>query len=212
MTLGPTTLHGVLGLPGDPFGLVMFVHGSGSSRFSPRNRYVAEVIREANVATLLFDLLSPQEDRVDQFTGEIRFNIGFLTERVISATAWLRGQPGVEDMPLGYFGASTGAAAALAAAAELGEVGAVVSRGGRPDLVEDILPQVTAPTLLVVGGKDTQVIEMNRRAFERLKSTKDMKIVAGASHLFEEPGALEKVASLAATWFKRYLVNYRAKS
>jgi putative phosphoribosyl transferase len=152
IVLAPVTLHGTLNFPENPTGLVMFVHGSGSSRFSSRNRFVAETIRSVNLSTLLFDLLSPQEERIDQFTGELRFDIALLTERVIGVTSWLRQQPDTKSLPLGYFGASTGAAAALAAAAALHDIGAVVSRGGRPDLVEDVLPQVTAPTLLIVGG------------------------------------------------------------
>jgi putative phosphoribosyl transferase len=205
IVLAPVTLHGTLNFPENPTGLVMFVHGSGSSRFSSRNRFVAETIRSVNLSTLLFDLLSPQEERIDQFTGELRFDIALLTERVIGVTSWLRQQPDTKSLPLGYFGASTGAAAALAAAAALHDIGAVVSRGGRPDLVEDVLPQVTAPTLLIVGGNDGPVIKMNRRAFRQLESAKEMRIVAGASHLFEEPGALEEVARLATAWFGRHL-------
>jgi putative phosphoribosyl transferase len=205
IVLAPVTLHGTLNFPENPTGLVMFVHGSGSSRFSSRNRFVAETIRSVNLSTLLFDLLSPQEERIDQFTGELRFDIALLTERVIGVTSWLRQQPDTKSLPLGYFGASTGAAAALAAAAALHDIGAVVSRGGRPDLVEDVLPQVTAPTLLIVGGNDGPVIKMNRRAVRQLESAKEMRIVAGASHLFEEPGALEEVARLATAWFGRHL-------
>jgi putative phosphoribosyl transferase len=205
IVLAPVTLHGTLNFPENPTGLVMFVHGSGSSRFISRNRFVAETIRSVNLSTLLFDLLSPQEERIDQFTGELRFDIALLTERVIGVTSWLRQQPDTKSLPLGYFGASTGAAAALAAAAALHDIGAVVSRGGRPDLVEDVLPQVTAPTLLIVGGNDGPVIKMNRRAFRQLESAKEMRIVAGASHLFEEPGALEEVARLATAWFGRHL-------
>jgi len=205
IVLGSVTLRGILNSPDGATGLVMFVHGSGSSRFSSRNRYVAETIRSAGLSTLLFDLLSPQEERIDQFTGEFRFDIELLTERVMGVSTWLRLQPDTKALPLGYFGASTGAAAALAAAAALPDIGAAVSRGGRPDLVEDVLPQVTAPTLLIVGGNDGPVIEMNRRAFRRLESVKEMRIIPGASHLFEEPGTLEEVARLATEWFKRYL-------
>lgn len=203
--LGSLTLKGILSLPQGATGLVLFVHGSGSSRFSSRNRYVAQTINTANLATLLFDLLSQEEEKIDQITAELRFNIGLLTERVIRVTSWLRQDNDTKALTIGYFGASTGAAAALAAAAELDKIGAVVSRGGRPDLVEELLPQVTAPTLLIVGGNDGPVIEMNRRAFLHLQTTKEMKIVPGASHLFEEPGALEEVARLATEWFRRYL-------
>jgi putative phosphoribosyl transferase len=203
--LGSLTLKGILSLPQGATGLVLFVHGSGSSRFSSRNRYVAQTIDTANLATLLFDLLSQEEEKIDQITAELRFDIGLLTERVIRVTSWLRQNNDTKALTIGYFGASTGAAAALAAAAELDKIGAVVSRGGRPDLVEELLPQVTAPTLLIVGGNDGPVIEMNRRAFLQLQTTKEMKIVPGASHLFEEPGALEEVARLATEWFRRYL-------
>jgi putative phosphoribosyl transferase len=203
--LGSLTLKGILSLPQGATGLVLFVHGSGSSRFSSRNRYVAQTIDTANLATLLFDLLSQEEEKIDQITAELRFDIGLLTERVIRVTSWLRRNNDTKALTIGYFGASTGAAAALAAAAELDKIGAVVSRGGRPDLVEELLPQVTAPTLLIVGGNDGPVIEMNRRAFLQLQTTKEMKIVPGASHLFEEPGALEEVARLATEWFRRYL-------
>jgi putative phosphoribosyl transferase len=203
--LGSLTLKGILSLPQGATGLVLFVHGSGSSRFSSRNRYVAQTIDTANLATLLFDLLSQEEEKIDQTTAELRFDIGLLTERVIRVTSWLRQNNDTKALTIGYFGASTGAAAALAAAAELDKIGAVVSRGGRPDLVEELLPQVTAPTLLIVGGNDGPVIEMNRRAFLQLQTTKEMKIVPGASHLFEEPGALEEVARLATEWFRRYL-------
>lgn len=205
IVLGPVTLNGTLSLPQGATGLVMFVHGSGSSRFSSRNRYVAHTIRTANLATLLFDLLSPEEEMIDQITAELRFDIGLLTKRVIGATSWLRQDNDTKALTVGYFGASTGAAAALAAAAELDDIGAVVSRGGRPDLAEGVLPQVTAPTLLIVGGNDGPVIEMNRHAFLRLQSVKEMTIVPGASHLFEEPGTLEEVARLATEWFRRYL-------
>lgn len=205
IVLGSVTLNGTLSLPPEATGLVMFVHGSGSSRFSSRNRYVARTIRTAHLATLLFDLLSPEEEKIDQITAELRFDIGLLTERVTRVTSWLRQNNDTKALTIGYFGASTGAAAALAAAAEVDKIGAVVSRGGRPDLVEELLPQVTAPTLLIVGGNDGPVIDMNRRAFLQLQTTKEMKIVPGASHLFEEPGALEEVARLATEWFRRYL-------
>lgn len=203
--VGSLTLKGILSLPQGATGLVLFVHGSGSSRFSSRNRYVAQTIGTAHLATLLFDLLSQEEEEIDQITAELRFDIGLLTERVTRVTSWLRQNNDTKALTIGYFGASTGAAAALAAAAEVDKIGAVVSRGGRPDLVEELLPQVTAPTLLIVGGNDGPVIDMNRRAFLQLQTTKEMKIVPGASHLFEEPGALEEVARLATEWFRRYL-------
>lgn len=206
ITLDKVRLNGALGIPaGRPTGLVLFVHGSGSSRFSSRNRLVARTISEAGLATLLFDLLSAEEEQVDQYTAELRFDIELLTDRVIGVTSWLRAQSETAGLKLGYFGASTGAAAALAAAAQLDDIGAVVSRGGRPDLVEKSLPRVTAPTLLIVGGYDGVVIEMNRSAFRFLGGEKDMKIVPGASHLFEEPGTLEEVARLATEWFGRFL-------
>ena len=205
ITLDSASLSGTLNVMPGAAGLVMFVHGSGSSRFSSRNRHVAQVIRSANLGTLLFDLLSQREEGIDQYTAELRFDIDLLAKRVVGVTSWLRQNADTKALPLGYFGASTGAAAALAAAAELGDIAAVVSRGGRPDLVAGILPRVTAPTLLIVGGNDQPVIEMNRRAFARLLGVKDMKIVPGATHLFEEPGTLEEVARLATEWFQRYL-------
>jgi pimeloyl-ACP methyl ester carboxylesterase len=205
MDLGTVSLNGNLSLPRNTKGLVLFAHGSGSSRFSLRNRYVAGAIGEAGIGTLLFDLLTPEEERIDRLTAELRFDIGLLARRVIDATGWVRAYRDTETLDIGYFGASTGAAAALAAAAELQDVGAVVSRGGRPDLVLEALPQVKAPTLLIVGGLDTAVIEFNRRAFLQLEGVKEMEIVPGATHLFEEPGTLEEVALLARKWFQRYL-------
>ena len=205
--LGELELQGTLGIPPGATGLVLFVHGSGSSRFSWRNRYVAEAIRDAGLGTLLFDLLSPDEERSDQITGELRFDIDLLTRRVLGVTASLRTDEKTRDLALGYFGASTGAAAALAAAAQTEGIGAVVSRGGRPDLADSLLGQVRAPTLLIVGGNDEVVIQLNRQAFARLQSVKDMKIIPGATHLFEERGALEEVARLAARWFGKYLAG-----
>ena len=193
---------GDLGLPPRAPGIVLFAHGSGSSRLSARNRYVAGVLRDAGIATLLFDLLTEREDRV----YENRFDIALLTRRLLEATRWVRKQPQARGLALGYFGASTGAAAALHAAAALGpEVQAVVSRGGRPDLALAELPQVRAATLLIVGGDDDVVIGLNRRAFDRLQCVKELEIVPGASHLFEEPGTLEQVALLAGRWFARHL-------
>ena len=200
------TLEGNLSIPERPRGAVLFVHGSGSSRFSPRNQYVARVLQEAGFATLLIDLLTSQEEEQDRSTGHLRFNIDLLSERVVEVTNWLTAQPGIRDLKIGYFGASTGAAAALVAAARLPlVVRAVVSRGGRPDLAHSFLPRVKAPTLLIVGSQDTQVIELNQMALSLLQGEKRLVLVEGATHLFEEPGALEPVARLAREWFERYL-------
>ena len=195
-------LEGSLALPRQAQGLVVFAHGSGSSRFSPRNNFVARVLREAGIGTLLMDLLTAEEDTVYQ----TRFNIDLLTERLLLATKWLQGQQRTKDLVIGYFGASTGAAAALKAAAAVGsKTGAVVSRGGRPDLAEEALARVQSPTLFIVGGNDDIVIELNRKAFARLQGKKQLVIVPGATHLFEEPGTLEEVARLATEWLKQYL-------
>ena len=200
------TLEGNLGVPEVARGVVLFVHGSGSGRHSPRNRYVAQELRQAGLATLLIDLLTPEEEEVDLRTRHLRFDIGMLAERLIGATDWMKRELDTRNLHLGYFGASTGAGAALVAAAERPEeVGAIVSRGGRPDLAGEALPRVRAPTLLIVGENDVPVIEMNREAMERLRVEKELEIVSGATHLFEEPGALEKVAHLASDWFVRYL-------
>ena len=202
------TLEGNLNIPDNPRGIVLFVHGSGSSRFSPRNQFVAQQLHQAGLATLLIDLLTPREEEEDRYTGHLRFDIQLLSRRVVAATDWLSLQPATQNLKIGYFGASTGAAAALVAAAERPlAVGAVVSRGGRPDLASSFLPAVQAPTLLIVGSKDTQVIELNRMAFSLLKCEKRLEIIPGASHLFEEPGTLEKVAELASEWFTRYLTG-----
>lgn len=199
--VGRVTLPGTLSLPAAPRGIVLFAHGSGSSRSSPRNRFVAEVLVAAGLATLLFDLLTPSEDR----TYENRFDIALLTTRLSGATAWLATEPALAALPVGYFGASTGAAAALDAAAAVGpRVRAVVSRGGRPDLAS-ALERVTAPTLLLVGGEDFQVIELNREAKARMRCPCEIAIVPGATHLFEEPGTLEAVAVAARDWFVRHL-------
>jgi putative phosphoribosyl transferase len=201
---GTATLPGDLILPVGAPGVVLFAHGSGSSRQSPRNQFVARTIREAGVGTLLFDLLTPEEELVDAYTGHLRFNIALLAERLIDATYWISGE--FSNLRIGYFGSSTGGGAALVAAAELGtRVSAVVSRGGRPDLAGDALTQVKSPTLLIVGGLDYPVIEMNEGAFEQLRCEKELVIVPGATHLFEEPGTLEKVAHLAADWFQTHL-------
>jgi putative phosphoribosyl transferase len=203
---GPATLEGNLGIPEDARGVVLFAHGSGSGRHSPRNRYVAQALREARLATLLIDLLTLEEEEVDLYTRHLRFDIGLLAERLVSATDWLTQDPRRQDLRIGYFGASTGAGAALVAAAARPEAaGAVVSRGGRPDLAGDELSRVRAPTLLIVGGNDVPVIGMNREALAQLRAEKKLEIVPGATHLFEEPGALEEVARLAAGWFVRYL-------
>ncbi|MBD0356545.1 MAG: dienelactone hydrolase family protein [Rubrobacter sp.] len=205
VSAGPVTLEGSLGIPNSAGGVVLFAHGSGSGRHSPRNRYVARVLREANLATLLIDLLTEDEE-VDLRTTRLRFDIGLLARRLVGATDWLVQNPDTEQLRIGYFGASTGAGAALVAAAERpDEVGAIVSRGGRPDLAGDALPLVKAPTLLIVGGNDEPVIGMNEEALARMRAVKRLQIVPGASHLFEEPGALEEVARLATVWFARHL-------
>lgn len=203
---GEVTLTGDLNIPRDAAGVVLFAHGSGSSRHSRRNQFVAQTIRNAGLGTLLFDLLTQDEEAVDTHTRHLRFDIGLLAERLVNATYWLKGK--FDYVRAGYFGASTGAAAALVAAAELGQIiGAVVSRGGRPDLAADSLPLVKAPTLLIVGGLDYSVIEMNRHAYARLSCEKDIEIVSGATHLFEEPGTLDQVAHLAANWFQKQLTD-----
>jgi pimeloyl-ACP methyl ester carboxylesterase len=199
-----TSLAGDWVIPRQAACLVMFAHGSGSSRFSPRNRYVAGELNRAGIGTLLLDLLTEDEEALDRDTGMYRFDVALLARRLSRATAWLMKQPRFGRMPLGYFGASTGAAAALMAAAEHPQrVSAIVSRGGRPDLAWDALPFVTAPTLFIVGGNDVDVLRLNRQALEQLQAPKRLEIVPGASHLFEEPGALEYVARLAADWFVR---------
>lgn len=195
-------LPGELDVPAGARGLVLFAHGSGSSRLSPRNQYVARFLREAGLATLLFDLLTEQEERVDLVTAELRFNIDLLAQRLVRATDWALANPATKDLKIGYFGASTGAAAALIGTTQRPDVvRAIVSRGGRPDLAEAALPQVKTPTLLIVGGLDNQVIELNRHAYRQIRAEKRLEIVPGASHLFEEPGTLEEVARLARNWF-----------
>lgn len=203
---GEVVLEGELTTFKDASGIVLFAHGSGSSRYSPRNQYVARVIREAGIGTLLFDLLTKEEEVVDLRTRHLRFNIKLLASRLVDATQWITGQDETRHVRIGYFGASTGGGAALVAAAELGEeVSAVVSRGGRPDLAEAALAHVVAPTLLIVGGLDEGVIQLNEEAYAQLRCTKELKIIPGATHLFEEPGKLEEVARLAAEWFRQYL-------
>jgi putative phosphoribosyl transferase len=199
-------LEGTLGVPEGASGVVLFAHGSGSSRHSPRNRYVARALREAGLATLLIDLLTPEEEELDLRTAHLRFDIGLLAKRLAAATDWSMENPRTQNSKVGYFGASTGAGAALVAAAQRPDsVGAVVSRGGRPDLAGDALPLVKAPTLLIVGAEDVPVIRMNEEAMERMGGETKLEIVAGAGHLFEEPGALEEVARLASGWFTRHL-------
>jgi putative phosphoribosyl transferase len=195
-------LDGDLALPPDPRGVVLFAHGSGSSRHSPRNRYVARVLREAGFGTLLMDLLTREEEAVDDITAHLRFDIDMLATRLVAATDWLEREPDTRGLPVGYFGASTGAGVALVAAAmRPGDVRAVVSRGGRPDLAGRALPAVRAPTLLIVGGHDEPVIELNERARAQMRARTRLVIVPGATHLFEGPGTLEQVAQLAAEWF-----------
>jgi putative phosphoribosyl transferase len=200
------TLSGELSIPGRAEGLVLFAHGSGSSRNSPRNQYVAQVIREAGVGTLLFDLLTCEEEKIDLQTRHLRFDIDLLARRLVGATEWVKKQKDTALLRIGYFGASTGGGAALVAAAELGDrIGAVVSRGGRPDMAGESLPRVVSPTLLIVGGLEDMVIRLNEEALGKLLCVKELKIVPGATHLFEEQGKLEEVARLAADWFQRYL-------
>lgn len=199
-------LEGILSIPEDAMGLVLFVHGSGSSRFSIRNHFVAKTLQQASLGTLLFDLLTPEEEEEDEITRQLRFNIDFLALRLLSAIEWVSTQTITKKLPLGLFGASTGGAAALVAAARTPSVKAVVSRGGRPDLAGDSLTQIETPTLLIVGGNDPVVIELNEQALQKMKCVKKLEIIPGATHLFEEPGTLEKVAVLAEEWFSHYLL------
>ncbi|HTT38982.1 MAG TPA: dienelactone hydrolase family protein [Burkholderiales bacterium] len=198
---GAVKLHGLLRLPLDASSIILFAHGSGSGRLSPRNTFVAEHLRQAGIATLLLDLLTGKEEEVDAVTAELRFNIPLLTTRLAAATEWALQQPRLRGLAVGYFGASTGAAAALAAAAEMPEVTAVVSRGGRPDLAGAALLRVRAATLLIVGSNDPQVLGLNRDALRQLHCEKELAVVPGATHLFVEPGALEQVTTLATAWF-----------
>jgi len=204
--LEATGLDGYLSIPTAAMGIVVFAHGSGSSRHSPRNRYVADILNEARLATLLIDLLNADEQEVDLQTAQLRFDIPFLADRLVGITQWLREQPQASGLKIGYFGASTGAGAALVAAAELPRlIHAVVSRGGRPDLAGEALEQVEAPTLAIVGGSDAHVLELNRQALARMHCVKSLEVIPGAGHLFEEPGALAKVAKLARGWFAEEL-------
>jgi len=203
---GPVAMQGDLAVPDGSHGIVLFAHGSGSSRHSPRNRYVAAELREGHLGTLLMDLLTLDEEAVDARTRHLRFDIPLLAGRLVAATDWLVSEPATAALSVGYFGASTGAAAALVAAAERPDgVRAIVSRGGRPDLAGAALSRVKAPTLLIVGGHDEPVIEMNREAMAQMRSEVRLEIVPGATHLFEEPGTLEIVAGLARDWFARHL-------
>lgn len=200
------SLLGDLGMTPDSRGIVVFAHGSGSSRLSPRNQYVARTLERRNLATLLIDLLTPQEEAVDDLTAEYRFDIPMLAGRLVTIVDWLRRRTDTASLPIGLFGASTGGGAALIAAADRPrEIAAVVSRGGRPDLADAALPKVTTPTLLIVGGLDTPVIQMNRDAMRRMHGEVTLEIVPGATHLFEEPGTLERVADLAGDWFVAHL-------
>jgi dienelactone hydrolase len=199
-------LEGTLHVPAEATGVVLFAHGSGSSRHSPRNRSVAQELHRAALATLLTDLLTGEEEAVDARTAELRFDIGLLARRLTAGTDWLVEQDATRQLPLGLFGASTGAAAALVTAAERPQVvRAIVSRGGRPDLAEEALAQVRAPTLLIVGGDDREVLRLNEQARKQLAAESELQVVPGATHLFEEPGALEQVAALAGDWFERHL-------
>lgn len=207
----PVGLSGDLAVPEKACGVVLFAHGSGSSRHSTRNRYVAQVLQQGGFATLLLDLLTEAEERIDIRTRHLRFDIGLLAERLIHATGWLRREPASGALRVGYFGASTGGGAALVAAAERpSEVAAVVSRGGRPDLAGSALSRVKAPTLLIVGGEDQVVIQLNREALAQLRCEKELSIVPRATHLFEEPGALERVSELALNWFKLHLHDHES--
>lgn len=205
---GPVSLEGNLAIPDGAQGLVLFAHGSGSSRFSPRNRYVAQELQEGGLGTLLVDLLTEDEEAIDLRTRELRFDIALLADRLVGAVDWLRAEPATRDLRIGLFGSSTGAAAALMAAPQRPDViGAIVSRGGRPDLAGAALQQVASPTLLIVGGRDSVVITLNEQALAQLNVEKRLEIVPGAGHLFEEPNALELVAALARDWFVRHLTS-----
>ena len=205
---GRAVLSGNLTIPENAAALVLFAHGSGSSRHSPRNQFVARTLNRSGLGTLLFDLLTPEEEALDLYTREHRFNIGLLAERLVQATNWATQQEQTRDLRIGYFGSSTGGAAALVAAAQLSQgIGAVVSRGGRPDLAGDALPKVHAPTLLIVGGNDDIVIELNEMARDQMRCEAKLVIIPGATHLFEEPDALEQVAKFASDWFVLHLTR-----
>lgn len=204
--VGEIMLKGNLIIPQEVKGIVLFAHGAGSSRFSPRNQHVAAMLNQAGLGTLLMDLLTEREEAIDMQTGHLRFDVEMLSERLVIAAEWVKGHSTTQALALGYFGSSTGAAAALIAAAKRPEnVAAVVSRGGRPDLAEPYLSQVMAPVLLIVGGRDVPVIQMNQQAMQHLRIENKLEIIPGATHLFEEPGALDKVAELASNWFTIFL-------
>lgn len=206
ISIGRAIVEGNLTIPHKARGVVLFAHGSGSSRYSPRNQHVAKEFVEARIGTLLFDLLTSEEEEKDMMTAEYRFNIGLLAERLIGATLWCKEDARTRKLAFAYFGASTGAAAALIGAAKLpNDISAIVSRGGRPDLAGKYLSQVKAPTLLLVGGLDTEVIELNKQAMAQMSAEKKLVVIPGATHLFEEPGKLEDVARASADWFLRYL-------
>jgi len=210
ISAGRVTLDGDLSIPSHAHGVVLFAHGSGSSRFSSRNKHVAELLRESGFATLLIDLLTPSEEDIDRRTGEYRFDIGRLAERLVDATEWLGSDEATTKLPVSVFGASTGGGAALVAAAEIPEgIASVVSRGGRPDLAGEALQRVRAPTLLIVGGNDEEVLELNREALAQLSAPSRLEVIPGATHLFEEPGALDEVARHAAAWFETYAARAR---
>jgi dienelactone hydrolase len=203
---GSATINGNLEIPKGASKIVLFAHGSGSSRFSPRNMYVAGLMNKQNIATLLIDLLTEEEESADEYSGQYRFDVEMLAERLVDSTKWLKKNPATRNLTVGYFGASTGAAAALIAAAILpNDAKAVVSRGGRPDLADESLKKVEAPTLLIVGGDDTEVLELNRQALKAIRGEKKLEVVPGATHLFEEPGKLMEAAELAIDWFKKHL-------
>ncbi|MEZ5426873.1 MAG: alpha/beta family hydrolase [Pyrinomonadaceae bacterium] len=206
--IGENYLKGELNVPDEAAGIVLFAHGSGSNRHSPRDQFVARIIRRSGIGTLLFDLLTRREESIDTITQRLQFDIGFLAERMSRVRVWLKHRSDTRNLGVGFFGSSTGGGVALVAAAELGsDLEAVVSRGGRPDLADGVLPKVIAPTLLIVGERDNSLVEMNSWAFERLSCKKEMQVVSNATHLFEEPGTLEEVASLATDWFKEHLTN-----
>lgn len=208
VSVDSATVEGNLSVPEGAGGIVLFAHGTGSSRHSPRNNFVAEELRDGGLATLLIDLLTPEEKEIDRRTRRIRFDIDRLAERVVGAMDWLAGQSETADLDIGLFGSSTGAAAALIAATKRPNLAsAVVSRGGRVDMAEPILDEVTAPTLFIVGGKDRQVLDLNRQALAQLETEKQLEVISGAGHLFEEPGALDEVARLAHEWFQRHLTS-----
>lgn len=210
---GSSVLDGTLTIPRRAVGIVLFAHGSGSSRFSPRNQAVAQTLNKEGIATLLFDLLTVEEEAADEDRRALRFDVGLLAQRLEDATYWLESVPDARRLSVGYFGASTGAAAAIVAAARVRtQVSAVVSRGGRPDLAGDALDSLRAPILLLVGSKDTDVLVFNEQALQRLDGAKELKIIPEASHLFEEPGTMEEVAHLAVQWFKRYFAPVPASA